>query len=133
MSAALAYATTVAPEPALPSLEALAGLTPIPDVEGRSVYDVCRELNAALLAAGLEFEEYEFSDQTRHESDPDRRRMTGYRWILCSAVPGHCEGIYIHIHLVAADGHQRLIALGKSYRWANALAIAAATTRLLLQ
>lgn len=118
-------------EPPLPTIEQIAALTPIRDPEGRPIHDVCVELNAALARAGLLFEESAFSEVLASTPDPEQGRFTDYRWILCAAVPGSCEGIYIHLHLIARDGGNRLIALGKSYKRPNALAIVAATTRLL--
>lgn len=131
MTAALAV---VADDPPLPTLEQIATLTPIRDPDGRPVAEVCADLNRALRDAGLLFEEYEFSDQTRHDPDPQARVFGPYRWILCSTVTGGSEGIYIHLRLISqsrAGETSRLVALGKSYGRANALAIAAATQRLL--
>lgn len=127
-------ARAVVADPPLPSLEQIAALPPIPDPDGRAVADVCRDLNRALAEAGLLFEESAFSDHTRFDPDPAHHVFGGYRWILCAAVTGSSEGVYVHIHLVSSgrDGvSSRLVALGKSYTRANALAIAAATQRLL--
>lgn len=130
MSAALALAA----DPPLPTLEQIAALPPIRDPDGRPVFEVCQDLNRALAEAGLLFEESAFSDQTRFDPDPTHHVFANYRWILCAAVTGGSEGVYVHIHLVSAERHgvkSRLVALGKSYTRANALAIAAATQRLL--
>ncbi len=116
----------------LPRFETIARLKPIPDPRGRPVATVCDELNAALAAAGLVFEESSFAEQRIEGGDGGT--FDHYLWILCAAVRGHCEGVYVHIHLISASRHgqvSRLVALGKSYSRANAAAIAAATQRLL--
>lgn len=144
MSAALALtnsefhapAATLAPycDPPLPTLEVIAALPALPNPEDRPIYDVLTELNKALLDAGLEFGENEFGDFTRHEEDPAKHLFSDYRWVECSAVRGGNEGYYIHLWL-HSNRHDikpaRMIASGKTWTWASALAIAAATTALL--
>lgn len=104
-------------------------LDPAFTLEGRSVGDILKDVNAAMQAAGIEAEEYDFSDMTRYLDAANRGWPTIPAWVACFPVCGTNEGFYVHIELIFRQEipnlQRRLIGLAKCSTWENALQMAA--------
>lgn len=118
----------------IPHLTDMLKVRPLADTDGISVADFLTRLNRAVEAAGVQFGEYEYADQTRHMDDPEEKILAPYRWLECSAVRGGSEGYYVHLRRIRPVRNQQsatLIAMAKCWSWHEALAIVAITTMLL--
>ena len=104
-------------------------LDPAFTLEGRNLGDILRDVNAAMKAAGIEADEYNFSDMTLYFDPADRIWPTIPAWVACYPVRGDNEGFYVHITLIfrfsRPDPAVRMIGLAKCYTWENAQQMAA--------
>jgi hypothetical protein len=117
-------------------------LKPI-ETDGQRCSTVISSINSQLRAAGIEFGENEFSDTSYIDTQgADKYASTLWpsnaRWIVCHAVPGSNEGIYIHIMALFPSGYTNMlpntwkwIASAKVWDWPNANQIVAATSEML--